>query len=191
MDKAQIRRKMLTRRLAVSEEDYFCLATDFMRKACNLLLGKLEISTLAGYAPIHGEIDVVPLMEVLFDHRKTVALPVMRPGSRVLAFRRWEPGMALTLNRYGIAEPPESAPEVAPEVVLVPLLAFDRRGNRLGYGGGYYDATLTALSNALAAGCGYSWQQVKSLPAEPQDRLLNWIITEKSVRKGHENPFSG
>lgn len=185
MEKQQIRQQMLSRRLAMPQEEVFNLATRAMRKAL-ARLRDCEFQSIAGYFPIRNEVDVLPLLEVLHDHHKTCALPIIQERSKCLRFRQWSHEIPLVTGAYGIQEPPTTMPEIIPEVILVPLLAFDSQGHRLGYGGGYYDATLAALRaenpRLLAIGCAYSWQQVKRLPAEPQDQPLDWIVTEKSVR---------
>ncbi|HHN67450.1 MAG TPA: 5-formyltetrahydrofolate cyclo-ligase, partial [Thermopetrobacter sp.] len=97
---------------------------------------------VAGYWPVHHEIDPRPLMERLARHEVTLALPVVTARDRPLIFRRWRPGEPLTDGAFGVPVPSEDAPSLRPAVVLVPLLAFSRAGHRLGYGGGYYDRTL-------------------------------------------------
>ena len=103
-----------------------------------------------------------------------------------LVFRQWAPGDALVLGRWNIKVPPEEAPEVLPDVLLVPLLAFDRRGFRLGYGGGFYDRTLEklrTLKKVTAIGIAYAGQEVDAVPYEEFDQRLDWIMTEKESFK--------
>jgi len=127
---------------------------------------------------------VLPVLSVLAERGQVTALPVVVNRKAPLVFRRWAPGDVLEDGLYGTRHPPASADEVRPVCLLVPLLAFDRQGARLGYGGGFYDRTLAALRAAgpvVAVGVAYAGQEVDALPAEPHDERLDWVITEKEV----------
>jgi 5-formyltetrahydrofolate cyclo-ligase len=141
---------------------------------------------IGGYWPIGEEADIRPLMTALAERGHRVALPaVVRPGLP-LRFLAWRPGDALRPGFRGIPEPEPGAGEIVPEVVLVPLLAFDRTGARLGYGGGYFDRTLAALragGGITAIGIAYSAQEVDSLPGRDHDQRLDWIVTELGTRR--------
>lgn len=132
------------------------------------------------YWPRGREFDTRGLLEQLLKDGIPCALPVMVKGSKVLEFRLWAEGDPLIENRYGIMEPAGGA-VVQPDILVVPLLAFDRRGHRLGYGGGYYDATIAALRTekpVIAAGFCYAKQAVLfNLPVEAHDVTLDWVIT--------------
>lgn len=132
------------------------------------------------YWPRGREFDTRGLLEQLLKDGVTCALPVMVKGTKVLEFRTWAEGEALIENRFGIMEPVSGA-VVKPDILVVPLLAFDRRGHRLGYGGGYYDSTIAALraeKTVVAAGFCYAKQAVLfNLPAEEHDVTLDWVIT--------------
>lgn len=132
------------------------------------------------YWPKGREFDTRGLLEQLLRDGFTCALPVMVKGSRVLEFRSWVEGEELVTNSFGVAEP-SGGTVVLPDILVVPLLAFDRRGNRLGYGGGYYDATIAALRQAkpvMTAGFCYAQQAVLfNLPVEEHDVKLDWVIT--------------
>ncbi len=135
---------------------------------------------VAGFWPLAGEIDCRPALLALMGRGHAVGLPVTPPLGQALTFRRWRPGTALGAGRFGTAEP-TGAP-LAPTVLLVPLLAFDKSGRRLGYGGGYYDRTLGQLGpDALAFGCGFACQEVDRVPTEPHDRPLHAVATEAGV----------
>ncbi len=136
-------------------------------------------AVVAGYWPLAGEIDIRPLLLALAARGHRVALPVTPRRGLPLAFRQWRPDEALAPGRFGTMTP--AGPEIVPEVLLVPLLAFDRRGHRLGYGAGYYDRTLASLPAACAIGCAFAAQEVAEVPAGPYDVTLGAIATETGV----------
>ena len=138
-------------------------------------------STVAGYYPVRDESDPLKLMRVLAGRGHRLALPLMRPRS-TLVFARWSFGDHTRLNRFGIMEPEEPEEIVTPDAILVPLLAFDAEGHRLGYGGGYYDRVLES-SRAVTIGIAYKGQEVEKLPREKHDRSLDFVLTELGLRK--------
>ena len=143
----------------------------------------LAAGVVSGYWPIAGEIDVRALMTRLQELGFDTALPVVTAPDAPLTFRRWRPGRALVSGPFGTRHPEPDAPELRPDVVLAPLLAFDDRGTRLGWGGGYYDRTFDALRQrgpVLAVGVAFAAQRVDAVPHEPNDRRLDWIVTEES-----------
>lgn len=150
--------------------------------ACDRLLAALEPHRgrpVSGYWPMGTEIDPRPALEALARHGP-VGLPVVEGPGRPLAFRLWRPGDPLEPGGFGTSVP-VSGDSMVPEVLIVPLLAFDGRGHRLGYGGGFYDRTLAALrarGPVLAAGFAFAVQRVEALPAEPTDEPLDLIVTE-------------
>ncbi|MBC7133969.1 MAG: 5-formyltetrahydrofolate cyclo-ligase [Roseovarius sp.] len=135
---------------------------------------------LAGYLPIRSEIDPVPAMAEAAAHGP-VAVPVIAGAGLPLRFARWTPGCALRDGPFGTRAPVE-ADFLVPGIVIVPLLAFDRKGGRLGYGGGFYDRTLAALRAlprpVLAIGFAYAAQEAADLPLGPTDQPLDMIVTE-------------
>jgi 5-formyltetrahydrofolate cyclo-ligase len=135
---------------------------------------------IAGYWPMGDEMDPRPLMLALASRGHAIALPVTPPRGQPLAFHAWAPGAALRPGPMGTSEP-VAGEELRPDVLLVPLLAFDRAGRRLGYGGGYYDRTLAALPGAKPIGIAYAGQEMPEVPAGPQDMRLPLIATEDSV----------
>ncbi|HXP98345.1 MAG TPA: 5-formyltetrahydrofolate cyclo-ligase [Telmatospirillum sp.] len=142
--------------------------------------------TVAGYWPMSDEADVRPLLTILSERDCPVALPVVVAKDDALRFRLWRPGMPLDAGRYGTLQPPPDSPLVMPDLLLIPLLAFDRRGGRLGYGGGYYDRTLASLRierHSLAVGIAYAAQEFPELPHEPHDQRLDWIVTETAAQE--------
>ncbi|MEM9436266.1 MAG: 5-formyltetrahydrofolate cyclo-ligase [Pseudomonadota bacterium] len=137
---------------------------------------------LAGFMPINTEIDPLPAMEEAAAHGP-VGIPVIQSAGMPLTFARWEPGMALVEGAFK-AMIPEAPEEMIPEIVIVPLVAFDAHGGRLGYGGGFYDRTLEGLRAArptLAAGFAFAAQEAEALPLEPTDQPLDLIITEQGI----------
>ncbi|MGA7327459.1 MAG: 5-formyltetrahydrofolate cyclo-ligase [Rhodomicrobium sp.] len=152
-------------------------------------------ATISGYRPIRSELDPLPLLEALHAQGKQIALPIAQPGPS-LKFRAWTPGLPLVRNRLGIEEPSEEQSEVRPDVVLVPLLAFDRSGDRLGYGAGYYDAAIRFLRETgpvTAIGISFDEQEFPEIPREPQDEPLDMILTPTRViacGESHAAPIS-
>ena len=143
-------------------------------------------SVISAFHSFDTEISTFELFDKLVADGWTTALPVVVAKNTPLVFRQWAPGDALVLGRWNIRVPPEAAPEVLPDVLLVPLLAFDRKGFRLGYGGGFYDRTLEklrALKKVTAIGIAYAGQEVDAVPYEEFDQRLDWIMTEKETIK--------
>ncbi len=136
----------------------------------------------AGYWPMNDEFDVRPLLAALYARGHACGLPVVAGAGMPLVFRAWTPETVLVPAAFGTSVPPEDAPEVTPEMLLVPLLAFDERGFRLGYGGGFYDATLARLRSGgeavLAVGTGFDGQRVDRVPTGASDQPLDWVVTE-------------
>jgi len=143
-------------------------------------------SIISAFHSFDTEISTFELFDKLVAEGWITALPVVVAKNTPLVFRQWAPGEALVLGRWNIKVPPEGAPEVLPDVLLVPLLAFDRKGFRLGYGGGFYDRTLEklrALKSVTAIGVAYAGQEVDAVPHEEFDQRLDWIMTEKETIK--------
>lgn len=147
---------------------------------------KTGASVISVFHSFDTEISTFELFDKLAAEGWTTALPVVIAKNTPLVFRQWAPGDALVLGRWNIKVPPEEAPEVVPDVLLVPLLAFDRKGFRLGYGGGFYDRTLErlrALKKITAIGVAFAGQEVDAVPHEEFDQPLDWIMTEKETIK--------
>ena len=146
------------------------------------VLDEIEIArraVIAGFWPMGREIDIRPLLLALHARGHMIALPETPPRGQPLVFRRWEPGMAMVAERFGTQRP--SGPVIIPDLLFTPLLAFDRAGRRLGYGGGYYDRTLAALPRAIGIGCGYACQELDEVPADAYDAHLSAIATEAGI----------
>ncbi|WBQ09720.1 5-formyltetrahydrofolate cyclo-ligase [Hyphomonadaceae bacterium ML37] len=143
-------------------------------------------SVVAGYHAVRSEIDPAPLMETFWCEQARLALPCVTAPDAPLAFRAWAPGDALETGAYSIACPQPRAPVLTPDLVLVPLLAFDHMGRRLGYGGGFYDRTIAALRAAgdvQVVGLAYSAQRLTRVPSAAHDMRLDWIVTEHGALK--------
>lgn len=146
---------------------------------------------VAGYFPIRSEIDPRPLMRRLSASGAQLALPVVMGDGESLVFRLWREGEALERASFGLSVPPASAPMVEPDVLLVPLAAFDGLGHRIGYGKGHYDRALARLDadrRRLAIGLAFSIQRVDEVPAEPHDRPLDLILTEAGAIRPTATP---
>jgi 5-formyltetrahydrofolate cyclo-ligase len=137
-------------------------------------------TTVSGFAALPDELSAGPLLERLAWDGYRLALPTVQGKGRPLLFRAWAPGDAMDEGVWGIAEPKADKVVVEPDILLVPLLAFDRRGWRLGYGGGFYDRTLAALRARrpiAAVGLAYDEQQVDAVPYLDYDQRLDWVLT--------------
>lgn len=133
-------------------------------------------AVVAGFWPLPGEIDIRPVLQALHEAGHCMALPETPRRGQPLSFRLWQPGVTLHPGRFGTLVP--DGPVVTPTLLLVPLLAFDRHGRRLGYGGGYYDRTIAALPGIATIGCAFARQEVPAVPYGPTDLPLGAIATE-------------
>jgi len=140
--------------------------------------------SIAAYAAIGSEISCDGLMVALDAAGYRLALPVVASEDKPLIFRHWRPGFALEAGDHATRQPDRDAGEVMPEVVVTPLLAFDRTGTRMGMGKGYYDRTLEGLrakGTCLAIGLAFAAQEANHLPRDSFDQPLDWVVTEKEV----------
>ncbi|HUB16759.1 MAG TPA: 5-formyltetrahydrofolate cyclo-ligase [Acetobacteraceae bacterium] len=137
-------------------------------------------AVLSGFWPIGKEIDIRPLLHALHERGHTIVLPVTPKRGNPLSFRRWRPGDLLEPERFGTFRPVGEA--AVPDFLLVPLLAFDRRGHRVGYGAGFYDRTLAALpARRYALGVAYAAQELPEVPAGPADIRLDAVATDRAL----------
>lgn len=144
----------------------------------------MQAGAVSGYWPMRGEADPLPLLTHLHKIGVDCGLPVVEAQGRPLTFRRWRPGMDLEPGSYGERIPGPDVAAVTPSTLLVPLLAFDRAGYRLGYGGGYYDRTIAHLRSVgpiVAVGVAFAAQEVESVPHDRTDQRLDWVITESEA----------
>jgi 5-formyltetrahydrofolate cyclo-ligase len=156
---------------------------DFADRIADLDLPIKKDAIVSFYWPMGDEADPRVLAMRLAARGHVLALPVVAKQKSPLVFRRWREGDPLVVHGFGMHEPAAASPVVTPDVLLVPLLAFDARGHRLGYGGGFYDRTLASLKTKLAIGVAYAGQEVDALAAMPHDHPLDMIVTELGVRQ--------
>lgn len=185
-DKKALRDFFLTERRKISpvvEQHY---AAEIASKVLNNFDFKNKV--IAGYWPVHGEADIRPVLMHLSAGGHVCALPVIACEDAPLIFRRWTSAVKMVQGAHGIPVPDKNDPvavTVDPDILLVPLLAYDRRGQRLGYGGGYYDRTIADLRSKKqveVVGIGFSVQKsVELLPVEPHDVVLDCVVTERMI----------
>jgi len=182
ISKIELRTQLRARRAALAHAH-----PDFARDVATHIaaLNIAHGSVVGGYVAINDEADPHILLKKFTLQNCTLAFPRVNAKGEPLVFHRWTPGQNLQRGTYGIPEPSKDWPLAYPKILLVPLLAFDRNGHRLGYGGGYYDRTLDFLranSTVRAIGVAYAGQEVAELPREEHDHRLDAIITENGVR---------
>ena len=139
---------------------------------------------VAGYAAIGDEIDPLPLLETFALEQARIALPCVVAKDQPLIFRSWTLDQLLEPGAFGTREPAATHPELTPSLVLVPLVGFDLKGRRLGYGGGFYDRTLEALKAQgplTVVGLAYEAQRLNKVPAESHDVRMDWVVTEQGA----------
>jgi 5-formyltetrahydrofolate cyclo-ligase len=139
---------------------------------------------VSGFSPMKSEINPIPLMRRLFDAGAQLALPVIVGRGKPLIMRAWKFGDPFKAGQWGIREPVAEAPEVYPDILIVPLAAFDRRGHRIGFGAGYYDMTIAALrakKKVTAVGIAFAAQEIDRVPATERDARLDFMLTEREV----------
>ena len=175
--KRRLRAEMIERRKRLADPD----AGQTLVKSVTGLGPFRPGGAVSGFYPMTPEIDVLPTLSWFAGRGHPTALPVVVGRRLPLAFRAWLPGGPLERGALGIPFPAAGAANLVPEILLVPLLAFDRRGHRLGYGGGYYDRTLADLrakGPVLAIGVGYAFQEVDEVPSAAYDQRVDAIATE-------------
>jgi 5-formyltetrahydrofolate cyclo-ligase len=180
--KPDLRRDALSRRDALPAEARAAAAQAIAARPFPAALAPGTI--VSGFSPMRSEINPWPLLRRLADAGARLALPVVVRRGHPLAFRAFAFGDELGSGVWGIREPLPAAPEVAPDVLLVPLAAFDRTGQRIGYGAGYYDLTLRALRAAkpvIAVGLAYAAQEIAAVPFTPRDERVDLVLTEREV----------
>jgi 5-formyltetrahydrofolate cyclo-ligase len=179
LSKAELRGAALAKRDALTSERCAAAAQAIAERGL-----PIEISpgaVVAGHSPIRSEIDPTPLLQKLASQGARLALPCITARGQSLKFRLWHPGERLLPGPLGILEPSPAAAEITPDIVLVPLAAFDRAGHRIGYGAGHYDRTLAQLRKlraVTAIGLAFAAQEVEAVPALQHDVALDYVLTE-------------
>ena len=143
-------------------------------------------AVVSAFVAIGEETDPAPLIDLLRKEGHPIALPRVVKRGEKLAFHLYEQGAALVPGVFGLSQPGKDWPEAIPDVLVVPLLAFDAKGNRLGYGGGFYDRTLAALRasrKVVAVGFAFAGQEVPDVPHRESDERLDWVVTELGARR--------
>lgn len=182
--KAKLRAELLERRAAVAPHSQAPAAA----RVADRLIGQFRLPAggiVSGYWPLEGELDPRPVLQRLADAGHTLALPRMYGRQEPLVFHLWRPADPLLPGGFKVMEPAPERPAVRPDVVLAPLLAFDRAGRRLGYGRGYYDRTIAGLRqdrpDVLVIGLAFAVQRVSEVPADITDERLDAVVTEADV----------
>jgi 5-formyltetrahydrofolate cyclo-ligase len=139
---------------------------------------------VSGYAPLNSEIDPLPLLTTLAKRGHPIALPFVEAAGQPLRLKRWLPGDRLVAGQFGTRSPAIEAENLTPDILMVPLVAYDAGGHRLGRGGGFYDRTIAELRGAgmvLTVGIAFAAQRVPAVPREAHDQRLDWIVTEEGA----------
>ena len=182
LQKKQLRLQAAARRDALSREERQDAAEAI---AARLFPLKVRVGTVvSGFMPLKSEINALPLLRRLEELGARLALPRIAARGKPLSMRVWQFGAPLERGQWGIREPKPDAPEVDPDIVLVPLLAFDRAGHRVGYGAGYYDMTIARLrarKAVTAVGLAFAVQEVANVPTTQHDARLDLVLTEREA----------
>jgi 5-formyltetrahydrofolate cyclo-ligase len=180
--KAQLRATLQARRDALPADQRQAAAETIAVRTFPLPITPGTI--VSGFMPLKSEINPLPLMQRLAGAGASLALPVMAGRGRPLTMRAWRWGEPLNAGVWGIREPKPEAPEVNPDILLVPLLAFDRSGQRIGYGAGYYDMTIARLrarKTITAVGIAFAAQEITAVPTTAFDAPLDLVLTERET----------
>lgn len=179
-DKSRLRRDLRARRARfVADMDEAAHAG--VLAAIDRHLGPLlaHAGPIAGYVAHKGEPDILPFLLKAYHLGHEIALPHVPDGSEAIRFTRWQPGLAMQGGVAGIPQPDATHPQVAPAIVLAPLVGFDRAGRRIGQGGGFYDRWFAANPEAQRIGIAWAVQEMADIPADPWDMPLHAIVTEQ------------
>jgi 5-formyltetrahydrofolate cyclo-ligase len=180
--KADLRAAVLARRDALGDKQRARSAQALAKRGLPVEITQGMV--VSGYSPIRNEIDPAPLMQILARQGARLALPVINARGKSLTFRAWSPSDRLMMGPLGIPEPSPAAAELIPDIVLVPLAAFDRAGHRIGYGAGHYDYTFAHLRKSKAIigiGVAFAIQEIEAVPALSHDVALDFVLTDKEA----------
>jgi 5-formyltetrahydrofolate cyclo-ligase len=180
--KSILRKDALIRRDAIPAAERAQAAEAIAARAFPLAVKPRAI--VSGFMPLKTEINPLPLMRKLSQSGAQLALPAIDGRGKPLVMRAFAFGDELASGQWGIREPKADAPEVVPDILLVPLLAFDRSGHRIGYGAGYYDMTIAkfrSMKPVIAAGIAFAAQEIDQVPVTARDARLDLVLTERDV----------
>lgn len=180
--KAQLREQAFARRDALPADERAAAAETIAARRFPVTVTTGMI--VSGFSPMKTEINPLPLMRKAVQLGARLALPAIAGRGKPLIMRAYAFGDELARGQWGIREPKADAPEVAPDILIVPLAAFDRSGHRIGYGAGYYDMTINALrakKRVIAVGIAFAAQEITSVPATERDARLDFVLTEREV----------
>ncbi|HET6376086.1 MAG TPA: 5-formyltetrahydrofolate cyclo-ligase [Methylocella sp.] len=183
LSKPALRAQALARRSETSAGEASAFAKRIADEGLAMVM-RLHPEVVSAYFPVAHEPSTLPLLQALAAAGVKTALPVTGKSGTPLIFRLWRPGDPMTKGKMAIQEPAQHAPQAAPDLLFVPLTAFDRRGHRIGYGAGYYDRTLAELRAAkgiCAVGLAYACQEFPEVPHEPHDECLDYVLTENEL----------
>jgi 5-formyltetrahydrofolate cyclo-ligase len=182
IEKAELRAAALAKREAMPAQQRADAANTIAARDFPVPVPKGVI--VSAFSPMKSEISPIPLMRKVFDAGAQLALPVIVGRGKPLIMRAWKFGDPFKAGQWGIREPVAEAPEVYPDILIVPLAAFDRRGHRIGFGAGYYDMTIAALrakKKVTAIGIAFAVQEIEHVPATERDARLDFMLTEREV----------
>lgn len=177
--KAALREASLAHRDALEIDDRLIWDEAITERALALPVFDAAPGPVSAYWPMRSEADPRPILEVLHERGLKLCLPAL--VARRMIFRRWAPYEPIVPGGFGTLVPDPAQPEIVPAILIVPLAAFDRRGFRIGYGKGHYDAKLAELGAVTSIGIAYAAQEIDAVPEEPHDRRLDWIVTERET----------
>jgi 5-formyltetrahydrofolate cyclo-ligase len=181
--KPELRLAALARRAALSMAARSAFADRLKTEGLGLAR-RFRPRAVSAFYPVRDEPDALGLLAALAAEGVTTALPVTGERGEPLVFRRWRPGEPTVAGQMRIPEPPPEAPALDPDLLFVPLSAFDRRGHRIGYGAGHYDRTLArlrALKPIVAVGVAYGVAEVAAIPDGPHDEKLDYVLTDSEL----------
>jgi 5-formyltetrahydrofolate cyclo-ligase len=180
--KSELRRASIAQRNALAPGERKAAAETIAARPFPVEITKDTV--ISGFMPMKSEISPLPLMRRLAADGARLALPAVAGRGQPLVMRAWTFGDPLVTGVWDISEPSPELPEVAPDILIVPLVAFDRTGHRIGYGAGYYDRTILGLrarKTIVAIGIAFALQEIAAVPATPSDARLDLVLTEKEV----------
>jgi 5-formyltetrahydrofolate cyclo-ligase len=179
VNKSQTRNKIIKIRKKKFNKD---LKIDLGKFISFLKIGKLNLKSIGGYYPSNYEIDDLDILDLLEKKNFKVSLPIIKKDNQ-MNFYSWSRNDPLKINKFGIPEP-VSSKIFYPDILLVPLVAYDSSLNRLGYGGGYYDRyieKIEKIKKVIKIGLAFSFQKISSIPITQYDKKLDFIVTEKEI----------